>query len=248
MKVIYPNNISAAVADEEDAEFPDDNVLDKYPKKIWKATSADAKLIVTVVGSSNGLAIFNTNAREMTVTVKDGDGVVVESNTYTLGDVIDTYLELITDAGEIYTSLWVEYLYQTLQHTIEIDFLAQTPNVAQAGIVWAGLVRTFPDPVGDLGEGRVDYSIVKELNNGAFYTRKRDIVRTFAGQIRVDRSPDFYQFMKIYDGVGPDPLPFRVVSSQDDREWAVFGKFEAPPGGGHKSHKSMLDYSIKEVV
>ena len=248
MKMIYPQNISAVFADEEDANFPDDNVLDMYPKKVWKATSADARLTLTVTGGSNGLAIFNCNAREITVTVKDGGGAVVESNTYTLGDVIDTYLELISDAGRKHTSLWIEYTYQTLQHTIEIDFLAQIPDMAQAGVVWAGLLREFPEPRGDLNEGRRDYSIVRELNNGAFYVRKRDVVRLFSGEVKVSRNDDFYQFMSIFEANGPAPLPWKIIGALPEREWNVFGRLEVEPDGSHGSHKSNINFSIIEVV
>ncbi|MBW1778932.1 MAG: hypothetical protein JRJ54_15330, partial [Deltaproteobacteria bacterium] len=71
MKVIYPNNITVLSADEEDASYPVSNLLDDHPKKVWRGTSKDAKLTLTV-SEGAGVGIANTNAVSINVLLKGG--------------------------------------------------------------------------------------------------------------------------------------------------------------------------------
>lgn len=248
MKVIYPDMITAVLADEQNANFPDDNISDDHPKQVWRATSKDAKLTLTVGGGSDTVAIYNTNARTIVFTLKDSLGATIESATYDLSG-IDTYLEFFRDSGDYWEHLWIEYTYQADQHTIELDFTAADTDIVEAGVVRAGLAYEFPEPQYGLSEGLVDYSIRKELNNGSLYYRKRDIARTFSGSVMVERQPYFYRMMKtIARNVGPQPLAWKVIGSATSQEWCVFATLDTMPSGNHQYPiHSVINFSLKEV-
>ncbi|MBW1777094.1 MAG: hypothetical protein JRJ54_05800 [Deltaproteobacteria bacterium] len=254
MKVIYPDNIISLSADEEDANYPVENLQDDHPKKVWRGTSKDAKLSLAV-SSGAGIGIANTNAVSITITLKGGTTATWQTGI-TWGDGVAwaPHIEQ-TVAGKYALNengvgmLWAEYLSQTGMHFIDIDLTAGEGQTIEAGVLRAGPVLSFRDPLG-IKEGLHDYSIEEETNNGAFYYRKRDIVRTFDFSVRVNRDDDFYTFMHtVARARGKRPLMYLVSSGIGTWEWAVYGRFQQLPGGGHdyKRH-SVVGIKLIEVV
>lgn len=249
MKILYPNKITAVVADEQNANWLDDNVLDEHPRKLWKATSEDAQLKLTVSGGSDTLAIFALNLTGVTVTIKDATETttLVGPTTYNLR-VIDTYQDLILDNYLQYTQYWIEYPYQGQAVVIILD-CESSVEFCEIGVTVAGVARTFHDPQYGIKQGLVDYSIVRELNNGATYAKKRDIVRRFSATIQVDRDRSFWDFMKkVARELGPTPAAWRLTK-QDNQDWVIYGRFDGMPDGTHASvKKSLINFSILEVL
>jgi hypothetical protein len=62
MQVIPTTKVLYTTADEENANLLATNLMDEYPQKVWRATSKDAVVRVTVDYVSSAIAIFNTNA------------------------------------------------------------------------------------------------------------------------------------------------------------------------------------------
>ncbi|MFH2073799.1 MAG: hypothetical protein ABIJ57_00435 [Pseudomonadota bacterium] len=246
MKCIYPDNITAISADEENASYPAANLTDEHPKKLWKATSRDA-VVTAVVSSGGALAVIATNATSISLTISSGQTIVWESGVTwdsgiswdTTGDSDTTEVSLLT--GDITGAAWFNFAAaRTSSFTATITLTADAGQIVQAGCIVCGTLRDFRDPGRGIREGLIDYSIVKELNNGAFYTRKRDVVRTFDFSLIEDRASDFYTFMHtVARGVGPGPIAWYLVDGDSDSHWIAFARFDQPPAGSH----DMPDYS-----
>jgi len=180
-------------------------------------------------------------------------GDLVAKQTYELGG-ISTYFALMTDTGTsalreaLGFSLGYDYGYQSIKHNILIEFIAS--DTAHAGVIRAGKITEFSDPNYGLQESLKDFSIIKELNNGAIYIRKRNIVKTYSGKIDVVRDGQFYNFMRdVIQLNGQQPIFWWVSSNLTNTDWIVFGKPDGMPSGAHSyfSH-SEIDFAIQEVV
>lgn len=250
MKCIYPNRVTLATADEENANYPASNMTDDHPKKVWKATSKEAQIKTTVSAGADATALFGTNADTVVITIKDSTEVTTlwGPATYDLKG-IDTVYELITDEGENWTSLWVDYTYQSSAHKIIYDVSLATGTV-ECGVIEAGPTRTFQDPQYGLQEGIIDYSIVKELNNGAYYIRARDKVKTFSGSVYAKPDDDFYIFMReVALEIGSTPIAWKISSNYSNHDWTVFARFNPPPNANHEFYShSRINFSLLEVV
>ncbi len=255
MKLIYPDSVSSITASAEDANYPAANLMDDHPKKVWKGTTNSATLTVNV-GGAGALAIIATNAIEVTLSITPPESAQwdtdiewdtgIEWKAYTG----ITFTETKYLSGTIRGAAWFE-MSRTDSFSAEIVLTAAAGQVIQAGVVTAGVLREFRDPARGIKEGLRDYSIVKELNNGAFYTRKRDVVRTFGFSITEDRDTDFYVFMRdIARELGPDPAAWRILTNNvTGWEWIVFGRFDGLPQGAHSLPSySQIDAKIVEVL
>ena len=241
MNILCPDRVTSVVADEENTDYPISNVENDYVEEVWKATTTTAKVTLTV-SQGNGCFVYGTNATGITVTVKDG--VVPQASTQTFG----------TSNGK--GALWVDYATIDHEHTIELDFvfvpiIVGPSDIVDAAIIRAGDVSSFRDPSQGMAEGLKDYSIIKELNTGALYIKKRAIVRTFNFSVTEDRATDFYKFMlDIMRERGAAPLAWRILSDSSTAwEWIVFVSPEAMPQGDHFSYAhSKLDITLIEAV
>lgn len=250
MKVIYPDNVIAIWADEANANFPAVNLTDNHPKKVWKATSRDA-VVTVAVSSGSALGLVNTNASTVTVASHEaqtavwGGGVnwgeTVEWWSSTVASFTNTYDLDENDVGR----LWSEYTENTAPHWIDITLTAPVGATLYAGTIQAGTLNTFNDPAYGVTEGLRDYSVYKELNNGAFYYLQRDMVRTFEFDFLDDRDSDFYIFMHtISQQVGLDPMMWLISKNLANWEWVVFARFASLPAGSHL-HKTLTRINVK---
>jgi len=251
MQCIYPEYTSAATASAENADYPVSNLLDDHPKKVWKATSKDATATITVSGAGDAFALFNTNADTVTAEVKTTSlaTTIWGPETYDVKG-IDSVYELITGDAEYFESLWVDYTHTANAHKVLLNFSAATGTIIEAGIVKAGNVLDIDDPQYGLQESIKDYSIVKELNNGAFYVRKRDLVKTYTGSIYLAKETDYYYFMRntaLWNG--PNPLAWKISENLTNNDWIVFARFVTPPNSSHEFYShSRVNFSLIEVI
>jgi len=167
--------------------------------------------------------------------------------------VIDTYAKLMTDDPDIYRQFWMDFTYQSTASTATIEMAAVSGTVLRAGVYKAGVGINLPNPYYGLEEGRKDYSVKKQLNNGARYIRKRNVVRTFSGEIlleRTTRASEFYYFMDVVDQQGPNPIAFLLIDDVDDKTWTVYGYFESSlPKGKHSLPKrTRVSFTIEEAI
>jgi len=238
--IIYPEKLSTVTADTEDSSFPASNLEDNKIKKVWKTTgSNEGTLTITAASGANQIAVFGTNAATATVTIKVG-AVTQEAQSFTL-----------SNGGHTYNRFWCSYTAIGSTHTIEVQLAAAVGSVLQAGVVKCGVGVTFAEPDYGVNESRQDLSVVKELNNGALYIRKRDIVRTFSCTIMEDRTTDYYLFSDIYDYYGPQAVAFLLTDDLNDSryEWAVLGHMKNPFKGNHEYYShSNISFDILEAV
>ena len=260
MKIIYDstNKISALSADSEDGSYPVENLEDEHPKKLWKAASGvtRATLTLTMLPNASGVALFNTNATSVTVTVSTGLPISWGGSTVWGGDTVWAGVDLSTDLFDLSPSnvgsMWAEYTEKTGPHVIQITL--EGDSTLQAGILRAGTDYEFNDPMLGIFETLRDFSIVMELNNGATYIRKRDIVRQFNFRVPILRQQasanDFYTFLlDIIQQRGPLALPWRISSNSDDTEWIVYARPAVMPGGDHSSKEyTFVDVTLLEVL
>lgn len=218
---------------------------------VWNHTK-QAHTTITSVDSDSQLTLaadIMTAGDEYSIEVGD----LVAKQTWDLGG-IDTYYALLTDSGlasirlSLGYSLGYEYGYQYYKHNILIELTGS--SAVYCGVARAGEINTFPDPQYGISEGLKDYSIVKELNNGSLYVKRRNIVKTFNGKLLVERDRVFYEFMReIMQLNGPVPLFWWVSSNLTNLDWVVFAKYDAPPSGSHAYYQhSEIDFSLLEVV
>ncbi len=214
MKILYPDCITGIAADEEDAEYPVENLLNDIPKQVWRATSVDAKVTLTVSAGSS-VFIANTNATRIDFTLK-----VAGETVETAGLHIDKW-----------GNAWLDYTAQTGEHTIELDF--ESTEIVEAGIARAAVPYEFASQDFSFKEGLKTRSIVKEWNAGGKYIKFRPPVRVFTMSFFWERSTEIRAlFDEILRQVGEVPLPWLIDSGQL-YDWPVFVSFPNLPEATH---------------
>jgi hypothetical protein len=260
MKIIFDtdllsDNITTITADSEDASFPIANVQNDYSTDFWKAASGVHTASISILASKgSAVLVYNTNAYAATIIIGSGetyadytgysqeagfsyksDGISV-TGSYNLPGVGG---RLWADFAEFTTPFWVTVV------------LTATATI-HAGIVRCGYVQDFNDPGYGMSEASNDYSVELELNNGAEYFRKRNVVRTFSGlEILETRANAWLLKHDIFDAVGPKPLAIRLISNANvtDDEFVLFAKRVSPPEIEHvSSTHSRISLELKEVI
>ena len=190
------------------------------------------------LGDANNLIITATFVAE-TPAVTDTACVVVETTTHTLETATRTY-----------DRFWQEYTEQVAAHTATIKLTAATGETVEAGIVRAGGLETFNNPQYGAGETFVDFSVKEALRNGALYTKKLEIVRSFSYSMDLARESKFRDLMDLYAYYGPNPFAMLIDDAvSDDNMWCVFGAFNSVPSGSHGyPSDSVASVSILEAV
>jgi len=233
-----------------DPEFPASNVLNSQPKSLCKVQHYSARFDVHVDGPGNALLMGYTTAKTAYIYIYDVNGDFIQKSVLSLGG-ISPYTKLITDTRTALTCIGVDYPYQYTAHDIVVILETNNENVdVELGLMQAGVVlMSKHDTTAGLKEGLKDYSFSKELTNGSFYYKKRDIVRTFDGSILTCSASEFSMFMKdIAQKNGQTPLFWDITDINSDN-WLVFGRFVTMPSGTHEAVKyTNLNFQIIEVL
>lgn len=267
MKIIYPNRISNLIADTADTNFPIANLLNDVVKKKWKAVAGVSDAVITgTVPKSAGVALFGTNATSITVALSSilelywntsAAGIEMSWNTSAAGIEISWGVSPITVPDQTFGldengvgSFWADWSEITTPHTITLTLNNNAFNTLDAGVLVAGDVTALENPVYGITEEMIDYSIIKEMTNGAIYYRKRDVVRSFSFDVWATREPDFWDFLLyIVKNVGPMPLAWNLMDNNSQFEWVVYAMLSSPPTGNHNHiTQSVLSINLKEVV
>jgi len=248
------DDVTAYTASSSDADYPAANMRDNYPGNVWKAASGTSATIRLVVSKGSAVAMFNINATAVAIYYGAGEWYIDESGyAPETGYAYLSDPEATVEASDLSGAngkLWAEYTEQTVPHIVTIILTAV--SAPSAGIVRAGIVKEFENPGRDgMGEGSVDYSIEATMPNGANYFRKRDVVRTHSGLSMLETRANAFIFKhKIFDAVGPMPLPVRITAdSITDDEFIVFAKRTAPISIEHiTSTYTRINFGLMEVV
>jgi hypothetical protein len=231
-------------------EYPAENVLDEHPKKICKFNWHSGMFTFNLTESSNVIVMGYTNAATARVMIFDQNDVAVLDEMVSFSD-IDSYQELITDNGGRLLSVALPFQYTYTPHKVQIVF--DTSNVNEdlyVGLIQAGvlLVTTYDTNMG-MNESLEDYGSTKQLSNGSFYYKKRDIVRTFSGRIRMNRDMEFFMFMRnIFQKYGQKPM-YWAVTDLENNNWVVYARVAQMPSGAHDfPAESFLNFSLIEVL
>jgi len=248
------DNVSAVVASSEDPSFPVANLRDDFTTNLWKATTTTATLTVQVA-KGQAVALFNTNATSAVITAGSGESYANESGyqnesgySYPSDEVS---VSGVYNLPGVRGNLWADYALFAGAHEVRIALTATDP--VYAGIVRAGNVEEFKDPAATgFSEGSKDYSIEKELNNGADYFRKRNIVKTFDGLSLFETRENAYKFKHdIWDMVGPKPQAIYLVSDAiQEKEFIGFMKREGSPVVNYSGSGVFcpVTFGLKEVI
>lgn len=259
MKIIPNQKITAVSSDSEDANYPDDNVLDENPKRIWKANSTyTATLTFSMSPGTSGMMIANTNALSLTVTVEDPNSVewFTSDADWFASDAAWASQNAVL-SNELYNldgtsgAAWVEWPYSSISLEATVLFTASSEATVYAGVAVADKVYEYDCPQLGITEGIKSYSIVKELQNGAMYRKERDKVRMFTFNFIEDRSTDFYEFMyDIAKEIGYKPAGWRLADiAADGFNWVVYARFQQMPSGTHSMpDHSRIQTSLIEVL
>jgi hypothetical protein len=235
MILIYPEKLSSVAADSEDGSFPATYLQNDKPKRYWKSSGSNIGVLTAqVAANSDQIAVFNTNAVSAEIDIASG------SETFSID----------LSSPHTHNRLWQSYTEQTAVHTVTITLTAPVGEAVYAGCLKIGKGVSLVNPKYGLSESRRDFSIVKELNNGAYYIRKKDPVRKFDLSFLEDRAGDFYTFSAVADYYGPQPLAMLLVDgSADDHEWAIFGHILNPFSASHDyPDHTNAGFSIVEAV
>ena len=223
------NRLSYVIASSEDPNYPIENVLNNYPKWQYKANGYTNTVTFTTIFSFgvDSFFIFNTNASEISLTCDSVDipvTIIDSGNNKAIGVIFDAF-DVNRD---------VEIVLTTLDAYLSV------------GIMWAGEMYTIENPLLGLHESRVDYSIKKELSNGDFYYKKRDIVKTFQGVVS-DESDVIEKMLHTVNSYGSKSMPWYLTDINDSK-WLIFGRIRAPMSAIHSGfNRSELSFSLIEV-
>jgi hypothetical protein len=262
MKIIFDkdststsyDNVQSFSVDSEDANFPKENLRDDFTTNVWRAEAVTATITVNV-SKGSAVEVLNTNATSATVTAISGEEYTFEAGwsfeaTWAFAANVEVSAVMVYSLPGSGGRLWADYSEFAAAHVVTIELTA-AENV-YAGILRAGYVETFPDPALGMQEGSLDYSVEKELNIGANYYRKRNVVRQFSGLSLVDTRANIWSLKHdIFDAVGPQPLAIRIVSSTaiTDWEFVAYAKCLENPQMDHISNDySRLSFTLQEVI
>jgi len=249
------DNVTSISASSSDANFPVTTLRDNFTTNLRKAASGTTAHITLLVSKRTAVELPNTNSTSVVVSAHSGEAYTNEDGWSLEEDWSYTNDEFVV-TSKIYNlpgaagRLWAEYDEFTEPHTLTLSLISD--SVPNAGIIRAGVVEEFRDAAPKHGENSIDYSIEKELNNGADYFRKRNVVRTFDNLTMYETRENAWRFKhRIFDAVGPQPLAIKLFSNSSilDHEFIIFAKRIDPPEIEHETKiKSWVTFSLREVI
>lgn len=261
MKVIKENSITSIATTSENPLYPVSNLLNEHPKKWWRVVDSTVNnVLVTafVNGYVNSLGLVGIVAEDVKIEVRDPRSLewdnVVWQNVDWQGEAVNVVQEksFPDDTGSF--AIWMDF--DDFNDDVEVSILlSKSSNTSDitlgAGCLVVGEYVCIPGLQKGLREGLKDYSLHRELSNGARYYKKRDIVRTFSGTAILNRTPYFYDFvLDIARTYGQKPLMWNLVTAdQWGGEAVIYGVLNTPPEGSHRYFdKSVITFEIEEVL
>jgi len=257
VKVIAENKISSITASSTlTGGYTTANLLTGHPGKPWQADHTHSgTLTFDIKAGSSGLVLFNTNALSVEASIYDptvfelasgwslADGWSLAAANYP-SNIIVQELDGITGA------VWISWNPIDAAVFVQVTLQAQVGQTLRVGEAVGGLALCFVNPQWGVPESEKDYSINKDLSNGELYTKDRDVVRTFAGELIVKREDDFYTFMQqVSRVIKSRPTAWWLVDHNNDFRWVVYARMTKRPQGKHAHIRhSSIELAWQEVV
>jgi len=238
MKILGPDQITAVAASSENANYPKENVQDIYRLNPWMSNvSAISTLTLTVSANNNAVFLAYTNSGTVTVEVKDA----VPATIY--GPTVHTI-------DSRFPNLWVDYTLQSGIATIILTFSDPGAAAPYCGICRAGYAYDFRNPKYGLQEGLKDLSVSKTLANFAEYYEFLGTLRTFDGNLDIERDSDFYTFLyTLIAARGRGPYAW-LVTDLSGTIWSIWAWLDATlPKATHDYYAwSEASFAITEAL
>lgn len=263
MKILYKDDylIGTPWVSSVNEGFPASALLTEHIEEVWKAQlgTNQATIIVNILAGATAVALFGCNAISAVVTVRGAEEAEWSADAQWSADAewVEAELDPVTSDYQLSPSgsggLWAEFAARSGPSVVEIVLTAAAGVTLEVGVLRAGVIQEFTDPLEGVDEGLKNYSIKNELNHsGAFDHIKKGIARTFGFDLNVNRDTDFYRFMLQFAAqVGEFPYPWRIVSTNlTNFEWVVYAGLDGMPAGKHGNKPAYSDIKVKllEVV
>ena len=260
MKFVYPNiATTTGLAGVPNANFPIGNLNDEHTTKIWKASAIGTETLTgTAIGVCDTICLFGLSAESVVIDVYSDVGrtVLVDSKTqdtllldeFSLNGVSDRYL----------SNVWFEFAETSnIYYTITLNGGSST---ASLGLVVAGKGHTYPNPNYGFDNDIVDHGLVKQLRNGAKFTRAKVVTDVLSGTLEIPVSingRDAFWALRHFCRRVRNNQPFAILyfsgmtddssASQDNDycKWVTFTSFKATEGA--YSH-STINLTLEEYV
>ena len=255
MRHIKVNKITSVTASSENANYPDDNLLDTHPSKPWQASSGInvATITAEVNYGVSDIAIFGTNAQSATVTASDpneiswgdddewGDSDTWANTTITTPSV--TAYQRSTSKA-----LWLQ-LADTIDRPAELDVVLTSVegSTVYAGVMQSSIAETYggQNPRYGLAINPIDTSISAELSNGGRYYKKRNVLRSFELEAFFANS-DAFNLIDFYQEYGQKKTAWRITDLASN-EWVVYG-YIVPAMSYDTPTRSVVNITLTEVL
>lgn len=277
MKIIYPfdaidTQVGIEVTDINGIQFDNEgfplyNIDNVHSTKIFKAPLGAEYSTVTLKNSFvlkrniECFALFNITALSVRIKVFTDSGSVNE--IYDSG-LITTYYSEDPDYGtEKYVkNLWIEpdvEISNTNFFTIEITRIDdETPQ--SLGILRAGKIQEFPNPNWGYSDNIEDHAIVKQLKNGADFTKVKNQSKSPSGSILLKRNKDelkkYTLFLDMYRLLGKAlPFPSLPLDGETDfngnsldNDICIWARFAEVKGTVGSYSYNTIDFTLKEFL
>jgi len=231
MRVLY-DRINTISATNENASFPDDNMLTPYQGQLFKSTNTTSVITINSVTTAgvNGNAFYigNTNATEGSYSLYDDTNTLVETVSFDV-DNRDSLIDIITGTKrQGFIEHWQLFgTYQPAAFKLVIT-LTTTAATLYVGIIRTGLADHFTNPNYGWQQNIIDTSIVNSTNIGATYILNRDKIRVFNGDFIAMPNDDFYKFQDLYYKLQGQSTAFYFVDDGTSSRQMCFGKLQQP--------------------
>ncbi len=246
MKCIPVNNISAVSATSVDDAYPAANVLDNSTILPYRAADQTATMTLDVKGGASGLGLVGLDAKQIIITVRDGDGDVVVTQTVDLSG-INNYYVWLTQQWQQRTVYGFTYPLQMSPHTIDIDIdSGDIDTVPEIAVASAGMVRNWPHAKALQLQLVEQGSVEDRFHDGGLYYIEGALVKEFSAALRLGIDNDFWAFI---DGIAvkvkKNPV-FWWITDTDNINWFIFGRFNQYSGAPIGNLHAVSNFSIVE--
>lgn len=228
---IFGTNATAATV-----KLSDPNEISWGDSDLWGGDGTETTLLVD---GSNQIVDGTSDLVDGTATgVQD-----VWANTQITTPPVTKYQRSNSEA------LWLQ-LGETVYRQSEIELsLASAKNTTlYAGVIHIDLAETYGgrNPKYGARQAPVDTSVSRELSNGSFYYKKRDVYRVFDVDVTMLRS-DASDLIKFFEDYGQAPTAWRLTDL-DSQDWVVYGRMQEPSESHDTPTRNNVNFRIAEVL
>jgi len=266
MKLIPQNLAISATATSAKAAWPASNVVQLPVKKMWQAPSvsvATATVSVVASGQMDSIAIFGIAADDISTSISSPNqteweageaweagteweaGIALSPSEIVRVDLSDSTVDSdIRQTGAV----WFEFSPFSGTAVFNIAVSSGGREITLAiGTVFIGTRNEDGQPRHGLTIALIDYSIERELANGAMYYKKRDVVREFQFDHLFTDNNKYLRFTAMIRKYGRQPIPWILVDNGGE-EWLFMGRIKSASASLQPRDYKLATYTIREEI